>query len=435
MKDIAIHIENLGKQYRLGEVGTGTMAHDLNRWWYKIRGKEDPYTMVGDVNVRTEGANSEYVWALKDIDLNVERGEVLGIIGKNGAGKSTLLKILSRVTGPSIGKITMKGRVASLLEVGTGFHPELTGRENIYLNGAILGMSRTEINKKIDEIIDFAGVVRYIDTPVKRYSSGMRVRLGFAVAAFLEPEILIIDEVLAVGDAEFQKKAVGKMQDVSKGGGRTVLFVSHNMTSVKTLCTRAILLEDGMIVDNGNTTDVVRNYLGLSGEEHFEISHMDESMLDKIAYGAIKKPSFIDLKSLYISDTENNVKSNFLSNQEILIHSEFEILRTPGRGFFMVISVLDHEKNKVITTQLMDADKAYAKIDPGTYHITCRLPKNIFASNSYQLQFEFIDLKAEHYKIDTGIGFNVQYFNERYTLGSYETSFLRPVFEWSKVRI
>src|SRR5690606_32106039 len=230
-----LKVENLSKQYRLGKVGTGTVSHDLNRWWAKVRGKEDPFLKVGDINDRSTKGESEYVWALRDISFEVEQGQAIGIIGRNGAGKSTLLKLLSRVTKPTTGTIHYKGRIASLLEVGTGFHPEMTGRENIYLNGAILGMTRKEITRKFDEIVDFAGVERYIDTPVKRYSSGMYVRLAFAVAAHLESEILIVDEVLAVGDAEFQKKCLGKMSDVTKGEGRTVLFVSHNMAMVQKL--------------------------------------------------------------------------------------------------------------------------------------------------------------------------------------------------------
>lgn len=258
---IILKAENISKQYRLGTVGTKSLQHDLNRWYHKVRGKEDPYLQVGAVNDRSKAAEGEYVWALKDINFEVKKGEVLGIIGKNGAGKSTLLKILSRVTSPTTGSIKTKGRIASLLEVGTGFHPELTGRENIYLNGAILGMTKTEITAKIDEIIDFSGCQMYIDTPTKRYSSGMTVRLAFAVAAFLEPDILVVDEVLAVGDAEFQKKAIGKMQDISSGEGRTVLFVSHNMASVKQLCSRGILLENGVVNYEGNIHEVVSKYL------------------------------------------------------------------------------------------------------------------------------------------------------------------------------
>ncbi|WP_347159313.1 polysaccharide ABC transporter ATP-binding protein [Pontibacter chitinilyticus] len=256
-----IKVENLSKQYRLGELGTGTISHDINRWWHKVRGKEDPYLKVGEVNDRTSKGNSEYVWVLRDINFDVKQGEVLGVIGKNGAGKSTLLKLLSRVTTPTTGSIKAKGRIASLLEVGTGFHDELTGRENIFLNGAILGMTKAEIRSKLDEIIDFSGTERYIDTPVKRYSSGMRVRLAFAVAAHLEPEILIVDEVLAVGDAEFQNKAIGKMQEVSQGGGRTVLFVSHSMAAINKLCTSCVLLDKGTVNFIGATDEAVARYL------------------------------------------------------------------------------------------------------------------------------------------------------------------------------
>jgi lipopolysaccharide transport system ATP-binding protein len=260
MKDIILKAENISKQYRLGTVGTGTLSHDLNRWWHAIRGKENPYLKVGEINDRSAKGTSEYVWALQDINFEVARGEVLGIIGKNGAGKSTLLKILSKVTAPTTGVIKSRGRIASLLEVGTGFNPELTGRENIYLNGAILGMTKKEITSKLDEIIAFSGCERYIDTPTKRYSSGMTVRLAFAVAAFLEPEILVVDEVLAVGDAEFQKKAIGKMQDISKSEGRTVLFVSHNMAAVRSLCTRGIVMEQGFIKFSGPVDKALEIY-------------------------------------------------------------------------------------------------------------------------------------------------------------------------------
>jgi len=258
----AIKFENISKQYRLGLVSTNTLSHDLNRWWQtSIRGKEDPYLKIGEVNDRAHKGTSDYVWALKDINFEVQQGDVLGIIGKNGAGKSTLLKILSKVTAPTTGKISARGRIASLLEVGTGFHPEMTGRENIYMNGAIMGMSKAEIRSKFDEIVDFSGVERYIDTPAKRYSSGMTVRLGFAIAAHLEPEILVVDEVLAVGDAEFQKKAIGKMQDVSRGEGRTVLFVSHNMGAVKELCNKGMVLGNGMIDFTGTIQNSIDYYI------------------------------------------------------------------------------------------------------------------------------------------------------------------------------
>lgn len=264
MNHTVIEFDNVGKQYILGIIGTGTLSQDLNRWWASIRGKEDPYLKIGETNDRTQKGDSRFVWALRDINFKVEQGDVVGIVGKNGAGKSTLLKILSRVTSPTTGNIKIKGRIASLLEVGTGFHPEMTGRENIFMNGSIMGMTKAEIKSKFDEIVDFAGVAKYVDTPVKRYSSGMMVRLGFAIAAHLEPEILVVDEVLAVGDAEFQKKAIGKMQDVSKGQGRTVLFVSHNMAAVRSLCTKGIMLKNGMVDYIGNIPDTLNHYLNNS---------------------------------------------------------------------------------------------------------------------------------------------------------------------------
>lgn len=257
---LALKAENISKQYRLGQVGTGTLSHDLNRFWYKVRGKEDPYLKIGEANDRTTKGESEYVWSLQNINFEIAQGDAVGIIGRNGAGKSTLLKLLSKVTKPTTGKIYSNGRIASLLEVGTGFHPEMTGRENVYLNGAILGMTRKEITRKFDEIVDFSGVERYIDTPVKRYSSGMYVRLAFAVAAHLESEILIIDEVLAVGDAEFQKKCLGKMGDVTKGEGRTILFVSHNITAIKELCNAGLLLEKGNLVTQGDINKCIIEY-------------------------------------------------------------------------------------------------------------------------------------------------------------------------------
>jgi lipopolysaccharide transport system ATP-binding protein len=261
MSDSILSIEGVSKHYQLGVFGTGSLAGDLKRWWYKSRGLEDPFLSIGEENDRSVPSDSGLVWALQDINFSVERGEAIGIIGANGAGKSTLLKLLSRVTKPTRGEIKYNGRMASLLEVGTGFHPELTGRENIFLNGGILGMRRPEILKKLEEIVVFSGCGRYIDTPVKRYSSGMRVRLGFAVAAFLNPEILVVDEVLAVGDAEFQKKAIGKMRSVSKEERRTVLFVSHNMASIQNLCKRAILLDSGKIKEDGDVDTVIEKYL------------------------------------------------------------------------------------------------------------------------------------------------------------------------------
>lgn len=303
-----IEFENVGKQYMLGTFGTGTLSHDLNRWWARVRGKEDPYLRIGEVNDRTKKNGSRFVWALKDISFAVEQGDVIGIIGKNGAGKSTLLKILSRVTSPTVGTIRVKGRIASLLEVGTGFHPEMTGRENIYMNGSIMGMTKAEITRKLDEIVDFAGVEKYIDTPVKRFSSGMIVRLGFAVAAHLEPEILVVDEVLAVGDAEFQRKAIGKMHDVSKGEGRTVLFVSHNMAAVKSLCKKGILLKNGTVNYIGNITTTIEKYLSnkdmlSSGIIRDNINYIKSSLhVDEILINGTKlSASFLSGKQEYLN--------------------------------------------------------------------------------------------------------------------------------------
>lgn len=267
MSNTAIKVENLSKQYRLGTINHGMLYKDIQSWWAKVRGKEDPnakliFTDYGD---RLDSAG--HFWALRDLSFEVKRGEVLGIIGKNGAGKSTLLKILSKVTAPTDGVVRIRGRIASLLEVGTGFHPELTGCENVYLNGAILGMSKKEITGKFDEIVDFAEIEEFIDTPVKRYSSGMYVRLAFAVAAHLEPEILIVDEVLAVGDTEFQKKCLGKMDDVAKNQGRTVLFVSHNMGAVNTLCTKALIIDKGALISYGDTKGIIDEYLSLKRHE------------------------------------------------------------------------------------------------------------------------------------------------------------------------
>ena len=312
----AIEFEHVSKQYRLGLVSTKTLSHDIRRFWItNVLGKEDPYLKIGETNDRASKGNSEYVWALRDIDFKVEQGDVVGIIGKNGAGKSTLLKLLSRVTGPTTGTIRAHGRIGSLLEVGTGFHGEMTGRENIFMNGAILGMSRNEIQAKLDEIIDFSGCERYIDTPVKRYSSGMTVRLGFAVAAFLEPEILVVDEVLAVGDAEFQKKAIGKMKDVSQGQGRTVLFVSHNMGSVRALCNHGVLLKNGMVDYIGDIDPCVDKYLAMNQIEE-RLSW--EPNVDPTVRVETRRD---DVEFKYIGFKDNN--NNFNTIDDIVY--EFEI--------------------------------------------------------------------------------------------------------------
>ena len=314
MSNTVIEFNNVGKQYILGTIGTGTLSQDLNRWWANIRGKEDPYLKIGETNDRTLKGDSRFVWALRDINFKVEQGDVVGIVGKNGAGKSTLLKILSRVTSPTIGNIKIKGRIASLLEVGTGFHPEMTGRENIFMNGSIMGMTKAEIKSRFDEIVDFAGVAKYVDTPVKRYSSGMMVRLGFAIAAHLEPEILVVDEVLAVGDAEFQKKAIGKMQDVSKSEGRTVLFVSHNMAAVRSLCTRGILLKNGMVEYIGSIPNALNYYLKT------DYGRQQEKIINNIQW--IKQGlSIIKIK---INGTEDATSTVTSTQQYLDVHIEAE---------------------------------------------------------------------------------------------------------------
>ena len=330
----AIEFNNISKIYRLGLVSTGTLAHDLKRWWtVNVRRKEDPYLTIGETNDRSSKGTSEYVWALRNIDFKVEQGDVVGIIGKNGAGKSTLLKILSKVTAPTTGTIRAKGRIGSLLEVGTGFHPEMTGRENIYMNGAILGMTKQEISKKLDEIIDFSGCERYIDTPVKRYSSGMMVRLGFAVAAHLDPEILVVDEVLAVGDAEFQKKAIGKMQDVSRGEGRTVLFVSHNMASIAMLCNRCILLQNGTVNYSGETPEAIQLY-----QKNDSVSDDICKIKDRITF----QVPYIDVQTIEINHTTIS-ETTIVSGQEYL-HIEIKGRLTLATKMDMILTFLTPER-------------------------------------------------------------------------------------------
>jgi lipopolysaccharide transport system ATP-binding protein len=376
MKDIILKAENISKQYRLGQVGTGTLSHDLNRWWHKIRGKENPYLKIGDTNDRSTKGTSDYVWALQDINFEVERGEVLGIIGKNGAGKSTLLKILSKVTAPTTGSIKSRGRIASLLEVGTGFNGEMTGRENIFLNGAILGMTKKEIASKLDEIIEFSGCERYIDTPVKRYSSGMTVRLAFAVAAFLEPEVLVVDEVLAVGDAEFQKKAIGKMQDISKGEGRTVLFVSHNMAAVKQLCTRGIVLEYGKVVFSDTGHNAVDFYLSQNSEKSEQLL---EERTDRKGSGKIK------IKDLYFVDNKKNEVSQVISGEELNICLEIDkFINIDFNKLRVGINFIDQNENICLSFLSDEMNTNFLFLEE---------------SNVFRLEIPNLYLRAETYNI------------------------------------
>lgn len=370
----AIEVNHLSKMYRLGTVSTGTLSHDLNRWWHSLRGLEDPYKKIAEANARDSKGDSDYVWSLKDVNFEVKQGEILGIVGRNGAGKSTLLKVLSKVTGPTSGSIKMRGRVASLLEVGTGFHPELTGRENLFLNGAILGMTKREITSKFDEIVAFSGVERYIDTPVKRYSSGMYVRLAFAVAAHLEPEILIVDEVLAVGDAEFQKKCLGKMKDVSNKEGRTVLFVSHNMTAVKSLCTSGLQLHQGSVKAIGSIDAVIDSYIAFAAfSSKLEINETNEGFR---------------LKEIAIKD--NGIKGNFDIDKELIftidIESEHDFDAININLFFNAM------EGGLIFATCSDSEP----MKKGAHRYTCTIPANTLNDNVYAIDVMVVKEGAKH---------------------------------------
>ena len=424
----AIEFNNISKQYRLGLVSTRTLSHDLNRWWQtSILHKEDPYLKIGSVNDRSTAADSDYVWALKDINFKVEQGDVVGIIGKNGAGKSTLLKLLSRVTGPTTGTIKAKGRIGSLLEVGTGFHPELTGMENIYMNGAILGMTKQEIGRKLDEIVDFSGCERYIDTPVKRYSSGMKVRLGFAVAAHLDPEILVVDEVLAVGDADFQKKAIGKMQDVSKGEGRTVLFVSHNMTSIKALCRRGVILKNGMLVDDGDVDTVVTHYLrGDSEIDNYKVWDHPE----------IGKDGF-ELLEVGVRRKGGNYNDVMRMDQEIEIVIRYRLTRVID-NFWITMHMKNEQGNKIFS--FGGGGRCYDKHhEAGEYLQICNIPANFLNWGNYAIDLMAFErtnrlqgLADEH----DVVSFTVA--NKQVAIGGYmgkEPGDITPKFEFEEKKL
>lgn len=405
MSNIAIEFENISKQYRLGTIGTGTLSHDLNRWWHQIRGKEDPYLRIGEVNDRSTKASSDYVWALKDISFKVEQGEVLGIIGKNGAGKSTLLKILSRITSPSTGSIKAKGRIASLLEVGTGFHGDLTGRENIYMNGAIMGMTRREITSKLDEIVAFSGIEKYIDTPVKRYSSGMTVRLGFAVAAHLEPEILVVDEVLAVGDAEFQKKAIGKMKDVSQGGGRTVLFVSHQLNSISALCNNCVLLKDGTIDSIGKTDSILNRYLS-NNQPTKSNKWINE---DNQFYS-----EFCTLKSLELVNQQGQtLTDNFIANNEIFyVKLSFEVSKFHS-ALCVGFAVYSENEELLFWTYNTDSEESERpNLLLGQNILFAKFPKHLLNEGAYVIKplisLHFIDWIIDPEKSSPAINLIIQ---------------------------
>jgi len=413
-----IEVHKVSKMYRLGNVSTGTISHDLNRWWHKLRGKEDPYTKIAEANARDAKGNSEYVWSLKDISFNVKQGEILGIVGRNGAGKSTLLKILSRVTGPTTGNIKMRGRVASLLEVGTGFHPELTGRENVFLNGAILGMTKNEIKRKFDEIVDFSGVERYIDTPVKRYSSGMYVRLAFGVAAHLEPEILIIDEVLAVGDAEFQKKCLGKMKDVSDQEGRTVLFVSHNMAAVKSLCSKAILLEHGKLILESSTDQVINRYLNGEADTTNRRIFKNQGM-EKV----------FTLNEIYINKVGYSPEEILSENTVIELTTDIDIHDEHPERYHVTY----HLANEMGEALFSFTNSENTPLKRGNNKLKVKFPANFFQSGSFFLSFFFVQDKKWASFIEKDI-FSFTVVDTERQIGIYlgkEPGNIRPKFEWT----
>jgi lipopolysaccharide transport system ATP-binding protein len=390
MGDSVIKVENIGKLYKLGEIGTGTISHDLNRWWARVRGKEDPFAKIGEINDRATKGNNDWVWALKDINFEVKQGEILGIIGRNGAGKSTLLKILSKVTTPSTGRIKVKGRIASLLEVGTGFHPELTGRENIFLNGAILGMTKVEIKSKFDEIVDFSGVERYIDTPVKRYSSGMYVRLAFAVAAHLEPEILIVDEVLAVGDAEFQKKCLGKMNDISQKGGRTVLFVSHNLSAVRQLCSKGILLNKGKLFFSGTSQETIDKYL-----ETNQASGFSDSFIR-----AKEENKDIQLVTARLFDSNNLPKQEFDISEDIYIDLTINCSKVIPNLYGYIIVKNSQEEVYIESDTLDYLPNCLDNLTIGDNIFKIKIRSNVLAHGTYTVYISFASSFADSFNVD-----------------------------------
>ncbi|MBI1837999.1 MAG: ABC transporter ATP-binding protein [Flavobacteriia bacterium] len=338
---VVLKVEKISKQYRLGEVSRKSFIEDVKKIWYKILKKDNPFLNIGEENDKSKISDCNYVWSLRDISFELNKGDVLGVIGLNGAGKSTLLKILSRVTAPTLGSIKANGRIASLLEVGTGFHPELTGKENIFLNGAILGMKKNEINEKLNEIVEFAGIEKYIDTPVKRYSSGMYVRLAFAVAAHLESDILIVDEVLAVGDADFQKKCLGKLKEISNENGRTILFVSHNIAAIQQLCNKGILLENGKLIFSGDIKEVV---------SHYTESHKIETqtkLSEIIKRSGTKELVFTDF---FLIDTNSNEKLLFIvSGQDVTFRFILnKCSKETFKSVFFGIGINDNYENRII---------------------------------------------------------------------------------------
>jgi lipopolysaccharide transport system ATP-binding protein len=420
-----IKVENLSKRYRLGVVNRDMLYKDLQSRWAKFRGKEDPNAPIGLKHDKRLEHGDEF-WALRNVDLEVKEGEILGIIGRNGAGKSTLLKILSQITAPTEGRIKVKGRIASLLEVGTGFHPELTGRENVYLNGAILGMTRKEVTSKFDEIVAFADIDEFIDTPVKRYSSGMYVRLAFAVAAHLEPEILIVDEVLAVGDAVFQKKCLGKIKDVSGKDGRTVLFVSHNMTAVQSLCSRGVLMKNGQTAFIGDTEECVREYLTAGGKIPTECRWDDPARapgndrVRVIGIRAVSKRTDGQDPALFDMATPIDVEIHVRALRKCIFHTTLHLIREDGTTVFS--SAGNPPRNGGEETA------------SGSYRLTCHIPAHLLNEGGYILRLLVVeDGTRVDTILDDVVGFDVKDLSPR-PVGSWhgrEPGPVRPVLPWT----
>ncbi|MEE1945126.1 ABC transporter ATP-binding protein [Pedobacter sp. KR3-3] len=419
MSNIAIKVENLSKAYQLGQIGTGTISRDLERWFARVRGKEDPFLKIGETNEQHTKSTSDIVWSLRDINFEIEQGDAVGIIGRNGAGKSTLLKILSKITAPTTGKISGHGRIASLLEVGTGFHPELSGRENIFLNGAILGMRKKEIKRKLDEIVDFAGIARYLDTPVKRYSSGMYVRLAFAVAAHLESEILIVDEVLAVGDAEFQKKCLGKMGEVSKGEGRTVLFVSHNMLAVNSLCNTGILLKNGTLQQKGDIADIITQYV---------------TDVKSATYKDVKvEQNNFTIDTIHIH--QDTIQGEENENLEITLDTTICIKTHSHLDFERInVNLFFKTTEGIVVFATCSAAEPYYK-GQNTYN--CVIPANIFNDNVYTIDLMVVDHNSNAL-VEISELISIE-FTEAKRQGSWMGKFpglMRPAFfDWEKTHV
>jgi lipopolysaccharide transport system ATP-binding protein len=419
-----IKVEGVSKQYRLGKIGTGSLKHDVNRWWHSVRGKEDPYLKIGDENDRTKKGSSEYVWALKDITFDVAQGEVLGVIGRNGAGKSTLLKILSRTTLPTSGNIKIKGRIASLLEVGTGFHPELTGKENIFLNGAILGMTKSEIRSNFDEIVDFSGVEKYLDTPVKRYSSGMYVRLAFAVAAHLRPEILIVDEVLAVGDAEFQKKCLGKMKDVA-GAGRTVIFVSHSMAAIRQLCTRALVMNHGKIVSVGDVENSIYSYLSQNVKTDLS-TYYKKSVIQNNA---------IEITEAEVIGNDFKNKNQFNANEDIIIKLKcVKNEKLPGiMGYVVIKSEIDEIYIESDTYDFLP--NILDELELGEHILTLTIPQRVLPKGKFKVYLNFASMfAAKGHTIESPQDIlTFEIYDTTTQRGPHRKAFTNAIIEWEKI--